>query len=309
MKRFSQILLTSALALAVLAPALADAAPKKKCAIEDKEVFYLMLSVDNTVSDMQYDLLNYGYDKDLKNAMDSVRNAVKKLHQDFGQRAVKHDDVYYENELDALKKAASNYYRLAYDRMDSQQIQNAYELSWLLQEGEKTFEQQCKTPGRKDNKWSSRWENRPKFPVDNNRKPGNAHHDNGHPGMNAPHPNGHPGVNAPHPNGHPGMNGPRPVVKTPVDENTFLAIRKQLRSCSFQSDLVKMLESIAPYNYFTMSQLQTLLKDQTSDDKRLAVLEHVFPRLLDKNNWFMLYDFFTFQSSKDKVKSIAEANL
>lgn len=316
MRRFSKIAFSSALVLMMLTPFFADAAPKKKCAIENNQVFYLMLSIDRTVSAMQQDLLNYANDNELKSGMNNVLNALNVMHQDFGTRAVKHDDVYYDDELNALKKAASNYYKLAYDRMHSQHIQNAYELSWLLQESQKSLDNQCRNSGKKNSNWKTEWDKRPKYPVDNNRKPGNNvyttnnvyHPNSGH------HPNNgyNPSNNRYYPNAEHQHDRPMPppqVVITPVDDKLFLTIRKQLRATNFITDLNTMLESIAPYNHFTMEQLRTLITDQRTDDKRLAVMKHVFPNVIDKNNWFTLYELFTFQTSKNEVKSIAESNL
>ncbi|MBO5752304.1 MAG: DUF4476 domain-containing protein [Proteobacteria bacterium] len=304
MKRFSQILLTSALALAVFAPVMASAAPKK-CSLDDKEVVYVMMAIDRTVMEMQQDLLN-NPDRGFQKYIIPVVNAVNDMHKDWGNRVVEQDKVAYSNELSRLKKAANDYYDLLYGYIDAALLPNAHKLKMLLDESEKAFAEQCKNPKNRNNNWKSQWSNaRPPMPSHG-----------GNPGMNAPHPNGHPGMNAPHPNGHPGGAphpnmpvAPKPVVKTPVDASTFQAIQKQLDDCSFESDLIQMLDSIVPYNYFTMSQLQTLIKDQEFDDRRLRVMERVFPKVIDKNNWFVLYDLFSFQSSKDKVKKIAEANL
>lgn len=297
MKRFSQIVFSSALALMAFAPVFADAAPHKKCSIDDKEVLNLILSIDKTVLVMQQDLYSYGHQKELQNGIQKVIQAVNHLHKDLGKRAIEEKELYLNREFDELKKAASEYYKMVYDRMDGDKIQHAYDLTWLLTESEKVFEDQCKTPGNKGKK-VHHWNNSSKFPVDDNRKPGHAVNPNGRGDKNSNH------------QAH--IGGPKPPAHDlkPVDETIFLSIRAQLRRCNYTNELKNMLESIAPYHHFSMEQLRTLLTDQITEEKRLLVFEHIFPRVIgDRSNWFTFYELFTYSASKDKVKQIAEANL
>lgn len=319
MKRLVKILLTSALASFFLVPMTASAAPSHRCTVNSNQLFYFMISVDDAIDEMQQDLIeHYGRDNSLKRALQSLVKANRALHDNVGRQAIKDNSVPYSySTLDILGNAAQDYYNLAASRMRNQQnhLQNAYELHWLIQEAKNEFDSQCRDNRKQKDEWYYQWDERPDYAsVVNMMNQAMAEETVNamamqeammHQMMAGYH--GRPNIQAqPHPVAPP---RPRPVVLQPMDDASFNMLKQQLKDAPFDDEKQAIITAAAPHHHFTVTQLRDLMAAESFDSAKLIYAEAIFPRLVDKSNWFILLKVMTFDSYKQKLQEIANRSI
>lgn len=84
-----------------------------------------------------------------------------------------------------------------------------------------------------------------------------------------------------------------------ADFNQLLA---SLKAESFSSGKRGVLQMAAPYNYFSTTQVKTLIQtfSFSSDQVDAAVL--LYPQVIDYQNFYQVMDVFAFESSKQEVR-------
>jgi hypothetical protein len=98
------------------------------------------------------------------------------------------------------------------------------------------------------------------------------------------------------------------ITVYPMSENDFNLLMATVENQKFESEKTEVIQRAASNNYFVTSQLIRLLEKYSFDDERLKLIGIIYPALLDKEQSFRLYDYLTFNSSKEKLKQIILEN-
>jgi hypothetical protein len=95
--------------------------------------------------------------------------------------------------------------------------------------------------------------------------------------------------------------GAAPTACPDVELEEILA---RLRKASFDDGRAKTLESAATERGFTCAQVVQLVKTFSFGDGQVNAVRILNPRIVDRQNFFKIYDAFTFDSDKDRVRAI-----
>lgn len=320
MKKIAKLLAASAMALAVFGSMTAMAAPSHRCTVSSNQLFYFMVSVDDALDEMQQDLINnYSRDNALKTSLQSLVDVNRALHNNMGRQAMRENMAQYSYKtLEALYDAALNYYNLASVRMrnNHEHLQHAYELQWLVQEARNEFDTQCRDNRKQRDEWYHQWDQRPDHASLMNMM--NQALANDMQNLAASQAMMQQMMAGYHTNPNAVMGNtqqpvvqvrPQAVIIEPMDDVTFNTLKDQLEAASFDKDKEAIIKAAAAHNYFTVTQLRDLMAAEKFDSARIIYAEAVFPRLVDKSNWFVLLKTITFDSYKKKLQDIANRNL
>lgn len=89
-----------------------------------------------------------------------------------------------------------------------------------------------------------------------------------------------------------------------MDAGSFAALNSSIQNSSFDSDKVKAIGTAARSgNYFTCAQVVSLLAHLSFDSDKVEAAATLYPYVVDPKNWFMVFDTFTFDSSRDDLRS------
>lgn len=86
-----------------------------------------------------------------------------------------------------------------------------------------------------------------------------------------------------------------------MDEALFSRFLEKVKKEPFSDNRLKMIETALSHSDFTCGQCAQLAKIYTFDDDRMKVMKMMYPRLVDKEAFFMLTDILTFSSSKEEM--------
>lgn len=87
-----------------------------------------------------------------------------------------------------------------------------------------------------------------------------------------------------------------------IGDVEFQKMVKRVTAASFADDQLEVVTAAAKVNYFTVDQVVALMKACTFEDTKIDVAAHLFSRIVDPNNWYLVYDGFTFSSSKKTLR-------
>jgi len=90
--------------------------------------------------------------------------------------------------------------------------------------------------------------------------------------------------------------------KPPMAPDDFQRLAAQLRNAYNPNEGVEILRAAAPYNYFTVDQVVTLLKASPFEQARVEMAVLLYPRTSDVQRWFLVYGAFDFPSSKEGLR-------
>ena len=86
-----------------------------------------------------------------------------------------------------------------------------------------------------------------------------------------------------------------------MSNGRFLMLIDQVRKASFESSKVNVAKLALKNNRLTTAQMVDLLREFTFESTRLEFAKDYYRRVVDRRNYFMVNDVFTFQSSKDDL--------
>jgi Domain of unknown function (DUF4476) len=96
---------------------------------------------------------------------------------------------------------------------------------------------------------------------------------------------------------------PTPAVY-PIADGSLQELLRAINRQSFAADRLRVLQQAAPANYFLVGQAQQVLTSFSFSADRLTAVRYLKPRLLDPENYYRLYESFTFSSDKQKLREI-----
>jgi len=91
-------------------------------------------------------------------------------------------------------------------------------------------------------------------------------------------------------------------IKKAMGESSFQELLKSIENESFENTRTEILEDAAGRNYFTCQQLIDILKLFTFENNKIQACKIVYPKLVDQENFHMVYPSFTFSASKTEIK-------
>jgi Ni/Co efflux regulator RcnB len=90
----------------------------------------------------------------------------------------------------------------------------------------------------------------------------------------------------------------------PLQDEKFAIITDKVKDASFKDCKLALIEVSCIDNYFVCRQVLSLLKLFTFDDDKLEVLKIMSPYILDKENYEMLSEHFTFDKNKKSAMDL-----
>lgn len=90
----------------------------------------------------------------------------------------------------------------------------------------------------------------------------------------------------------------------PLQDEKFAIITNKVKDASFKDCKLALIEVGCIDNYFVCRQVLSLLKLFTFDDDKLEVLKIMSPYILDKENYEMLSEHFTFDKNKKSAMDL-----
>lgn len=100
----------------------------------------------------------------------------------------------------------------------------------------------------------------------------------------------------------PGCHTPEPVVCAPapvyhMDDHAFNGLMNTLRGMHFESSKMSVARNAIRSNRFTARQAADIVGVMTFDSSRLELAKLAYLSTVDKENFWVVYDLFTFESS------------
>jgi hypothetical protein len=89
--------------------------------------------------------------------------------------------------------------------------------------------------------------------------------------------------------------------RRPMNDQTFASFIQTMKKESFESTRLDLTKQTAAGNYFTTSQVKQLIALFTFEDSKLDVAKYVYGNTTDRENYFLLYDSFTYSRSKEEL--------
>ena len=88
----------------------------------------------------------------------------------------------------------------------------------------------------------------------------------------------------------------------PVPDGTIEALRRRVDAASFADDQLDLIKTAATGNLFSADQVVSLMKACTYEDTRIEVAALLYTQLTDPDRAYLIYDGFTYASSKKTLR-------
>jgi len=97
---------------------------------------------------------------------------------------------------------------------------------------------------------------------------------------------------------------PPPPVVQPIHEARLRRLTEAMAREAFPREKLTVLREAAAHDNFLVGQTRNLLEQFSFANDRLEAVRILWPRVLDRNNGFQLYEAFQFSSDKQKLRQI-----
>jgi hypothetical protein len=95
-------------------------------------------------------------------------------------------------------------------------------------------------------------------------------------------------------------------MQLPITNQAFSQLKEAIKNEVFADDKLGVAKQAIGVNYFTSAQVKELVGLFTWDDKKLEVAKYAYKFTVDKGNYFILNDAFTFSSNKKELLKYLE---
>ncbi len=92
-------------------------------------------------------------------------------------------------------------------------------------------------------------------------------------------------------------NYPPAPVCYPVNEYDFNQMLSSIEHRSFESTKMQLAKQLIDQNFFTSRQVTRLLNSMTFESAKLELAKYAYNKTVDRNNYYLVNDAFTFESS------------
>jgi hypothetical protein len=82
-----------------------------------------------------------------------------------------------------------------------------------------------------------------------------------------------------------------------MPEADYLRLKTTIDNQSFDSNKLAIAKQAAAANRMTAAQIAGLVKMMTFESNKLALAKAAYPNCIDRNNYYLVNDAFTFSSS------------
>ena len=86
-----------------------------------------------------------------------------------------------------------------------------------------------------------------------------------------------------------------------MNNNDFAQAKESLRREWFENTRLETAKQIIDQNYFTSKQVKEMVLLFTFENNRLDIAKYAYGKTVDKGNYFVMNDAFTFNSNKEKL--------
>ena len=86
-----------------------------------------------------------------------------------------------------------------------------------------------------------------------------------------------------------------------IDQRDFERIKQSITNARFEDDKLMIAKQVINSNFFGVSQVKELLQLFSFDSNKLDIAKLAYGRTIDRNNYFTVYDVFSFSSSKQEL--------
>lgn len=94
--------------------------------------------------------------------------------------------------------------------------------------------------------------------------------------------------------------------REPMTAEAFARLLKALDDASFSDEKYAIVKEAASKNYFTSGQVLKILRKFDFEEDKLKVAKLLYPRVVDPENFFVVYEAFDFSSSKEELRKWVE---
>lgn len=88
-----------------------------------------------------------------------------------------------------------------------------------------------------------------------------------------------------------------------MNRETFETFYRSVKGKPFDSDRTELIETVLINSDFTSAQCRRLMDAYTFDNDRIKAMQLMYPRISDKEGFFVVTEGLTFQSDKEKVNN------
>lgn len=110
-----------------------------------------------------------------------------------------------------------------------------------------------------------------------------------------------PGMPLPPPNFTPPP-PPPPPEPTAMNAQQFSEFVGELKKQSFDRERLGLLKEVARQNWFTTDQVIQSMALFSFSSEKIAAGTAMYPRVVDRGNWYKVYSTFTFSSDQEKLR-------
>lgn len=104
--------------------------------------------------------------------------------------------------------------------------------------------------------------------------------------------------------GRPGQGEHRPVYDRydrVMSDQLFQTFFDNVKNEPFEKDRISLINAALASSDFTTAQCLQLVKFYTFDNERMKIMKMIYPRIVDKEAFFMVINILTFSSNKEKM--------
>ena len=99
---------------------------------------------------------------------------------------------------------------------------------------------------------------------------------------------------------------PKPKGPKAMGKKAFASLMSAVESESFANGRRQVVKSAAPHRHFTIKQVVRLLGKFSFSGEKLKIVRILYPKVVDPKNAFKLYNVFSFESDKRKLRAILD---
>lgn len=86
-----------------------------------------------------------------------------------------------------------------------------------------------------------------------------------------------------------------------MDNNSFEQFKQSISNETFASSKIKMAKQVIGINYVTAAQVKEIVSLMSFDDNKLDIAKYAYDYTVDKGNYFLVNDAFSFSKSKEAL--------
>ena len=99
-----------------------------------------------------------------------------------------------------------------------------------------------------------------------------------------------------------------PQYNREMSAESFTALKTTINNDPYDNSKFNLVKQAAAGNYFTAIQVKQLMQLFSYENTKLDVAKALYPRTVDKANYFMVNDAFTYSNSKDRLAEFIRDN-